>query len=70
MSRDPTDPSLQVRCRACTTNDRAALIDSVAADMWEVRRHQHEAPPFPDCGPYWQTVFRELAETAINSVRS
>lgn len=57
------------RCRLCTANDRQTLIDSVAEDLWESRRHGFDGRPFADCGPYWQRIFREYAETAIDSLQ-
>lgn len=40
-----------------------------AADLWESRRHGTlDDWPWDQAGSYWQPVFRELAETAIESL--
>ncbi len=57
------------RCRLYTANDRAALIETVAADLWESRRHGTlDDWPWEQAGRYWQPIYRELAETAIESL--
>ena len=53
------------RCRLCTANDEAALIEEVAAALWQSRDERAWA----DAGPSWQRVFRELAETAVHALR-
>ena len=58
------------RCRVCTSNDEAALVEHVAAALWESRRHGTlDDRPWPEAFPYWQRVYRELAETAIESLQ-
>lgn len=57
------------RCRVCTTNDREALIEQVAADLWESRRHGTlDDFPWEKAGGYWQRIYRELGETAVDSL--
>jgi len=57
------------RCRLCTSNDRDALLDSVAADLWESRRRGTlDDYPWTECPPYWRTIYLELAATAIESL--
>ena len=57
------------RCRLCTANNRAALIETVSADLWESRRHGTlDDRPWNQAGSYWQRVYRELGETAIESL--
>ncbi len=59
------------RCRLCTANDEAALVEQLAKDLWESRRHGTlDDWPWPDAGGYWQTTYRELASTAIESMRA
>lgn len=59
------------RCRLCTANDIDGLIEQVAEDMWESRRHGTlDDLPWAECGDYWQRTFRELAETAVESLRA
>jgi hypothetical protein len=55
------------RCRICTTNDRHALIEELAADLWETQRHGTlDDWPWSQASPYWQAIFRGFAETAID----
>jgi hypothetical protein len=50
-------------------NNRAALIETVSADLWESRRHGTlDDRPWKQAGSYWQRVYRELSETAIESL--
>ena len=59
------------RCRLCTANDRDSLVDQVAKSLWESRRHgTADDHPFAEAGEYWQRVFRELAETAIDTLKA
>lgn len=58
------------RCRLCTANDVDGIIDQLAEDLWESRRYGTlDDVPFAECGPHWQRVFRELAETAFLALR-
>ena len=50
------------RCRLCTTNDRAALTEELAEEMWESRRDREIDPPWADAGHYWQPVMPQYAE--------
>jgi len=53
-------------CLLCADGDRIELRETVAAAMWEARRHgTADDRPWPEAGPYWQNVFRELAEDAM-----
>jgi hypothetical protein len=53
------------RCRLCTSNDDDALIDHVAAYMWESRMERMEdRTPWADAGATWQSAFREMAVAA------
>ena len=55
------------RCRLCTTNDREALIEELAAEMWGSRRRGTlDDVPLAEAGSHWQRVFREFAETTIS----
>lgn len=57
------------RCRLCTANDHDGLIEHVAAAMWERRRHGTlDDRPWPEAGPYWQSMFRDLAGEAVNAM--
>ena len=53
------------RCRLCTANDPEAVIEDVAARLWESRDER----PWNEAGGYWQRVFRELAQTSIAALR-
>lgn len=53
------------RCRLCTSNDEDAVIEHVAADMWESRMERVEdRTPWKEAGATWQTAFREMAVAA------
>jgi hypothetical protein len=53
------------RCRLCTSNDDDALIDHVAAYMWDSRMERMEdRTPWADAGATWQSAFREMAVAA------
>ena len=54
------------RCRICTANDLDALIEELAAELWESRRHGTlDDRGWEDAGDMWQTTFRGFARTAI-----
>jgi hypothetical protein len=53
------------RCRLCTTNDRDALIDELAAEMWASRRDDEMDPPWENAGPYWHQAMRQFAEATV-----
>ena len=58
------------RCRLCTANDQDALIEHVAEQLWESRRHGTlDDWPWGEAGGYWQRIMRELAATAVESLR-
>ena len=58
------------RCRLCTVNDRDALIEHVAAELWESRRHGTlDDWPWAEAGSHWQRIYRELAVTAVEAMR-
>ncbi|MEG3162301.1 hypothetical protein U1763_17500 [Sphingomonas sp. LB2R24] len=53
------------RCQLCTSNYDDALIEHVAAYMWESRMGQVEdRTPSADAGAAWKTAFREMAVAA------
>ena len=52
------------RCRICSSNDRDALVEELAAEMWATRIDEQEWP-YADCGPYWQNAMREFAEATV-----
>jgi hypothetical protein len=57
------------RCRICTANDRDALIEHVAEQLWESRRHGTlDDWPWAEAGGYWQGIMRELATTAVEAL--
>ena len=53
------------RCALCTSTDEQGLIERLAADLWESRDDR----PWAECGTSWQHIFRQFAETAIDSLR-
>jgi hypothetical protein len=55
------------RCRLCTANDLDGLIEDLAAELWESRRHGTlDDHPWAEAGPMWQRIFRDFAHTAID----
>lgn len=57
------------RCRLCTANDREGLVEQLAHDLWESRRHGTlDDVPWATAGDHWHRVFREFAATAIDSL--
>ena len=60
---------MATRCLLCTSNDRETLIEQLAADLWESRRHGTlDDRPWLDAGDHWHRVFREFAATAVESL--
>ncbi|UAK25887.1 hypothetical protein [Sphingomonas nostoxanthinifaciens] len=53
------------RCRLCTANDREAVIEKLAADMWCSRIDI----PWDEAGIMWQKAFRQMAEAAVRSLQ-
>ncbi len=58
-------------CALCDGGgDPEGLIEQVAADLWESRRHGTLCDwPWEDAGDQWQHIYRGFAETAISSIR-
>lgn len=53
------------RFRLCTSNVNDALIEHVAAYMWESRMEgMEDRTPWADAGATWQAAFREMAVAA------
>jgi hypothetical protein len=58
------------RCRLCTANDADAVVEHVAERLWESRRHgSPDDRAWSEAGGYWQRIMRELAVTAVGSLR-
>ncbi len=58
-------------CRLCTANDEDALVETLAADLWESRRHGTlDDRPWEQAGDHWQRIFRDFALTALESLRA
>jgi hypothetical protein len=56
---------MSARCRLCRSNDEDAVIEHVAAYIWESRMDRVEDwTPWKDAGAIWQTAFREMAVAA------
>lgn len=53
------------RCRICTANDRDALVEQLAGELWESRRDRTVDAPWDEAPVYWQAAFRQFAETAF-----
>jgi hypothetical protein len=53
------------QCRLCTSNDENAMIEHVAAYIWETRMERVEdRTPWKEAGATWQTAFLEMAVAA------
>ena len=47
------------------------MIEEVAAELWEHRRHGTlDDRPWDEAGAMWQSVFREFAGTAVSVIRA
>lgn len=60
------------RCRICSANDEAALVEQMAEAMWltqETRDPDNEWRPWDQAGPYWQRVMREFAVGSLKVLR-
>ena len=58
------------RCRLCTANDPDGLVEHLAEQLWESRRHGTlDDWPWAEAGEYWQRIMREMAATAIQGLR-
>lgn len=57
-------------CRICTTNDRQALVEELAAGMWAKCETSDEYTDWTEewakAGPYWQTLFRQCATVFLD----
>jgi len=59
------------RCRLCTSNDEEAVIEHVAAYMWDSRMERVEdRTPWADAGATWKTAFREMAIAATQALKA
>ena len=57
-------------CRLCGANDLDAVIEKLAEDLWESRRHGTlDDLPWVEAGPYWQETFRDFATTAVHALK-
>jgi hypothetical protein len=57
------------RCRLYTSNDEDAVIEHVAAYMWQSRMERVEdRTPWDDAGATWRTAFREMAVAACQAL--
>lgn len=57
------------RCRLCTTNDREALAEQLAEEMWESRRDREIDPPWKDAGGYWHMAMRQFADATLQMLQ-
>ena len=60
------------RCRICSANDEAALVEDMAGAMWltqECSSLDDEWRPWAQAGPYWQRVMREFAAASLKVLR-
>ncbi|MCW2406932.1 hypothetical protein M2336_003616 [Sphingobium sp. B1D7B] len=57
------------RCRLCTTNDRDALAEQLAEEMWNSRRDRAIDPPWEEAGPYWHRAMRQFADATLKMLQ-
>ncbi len=65
MSSEDASPPIGHNRPLESEEERAALIEQVAIDLW-LSRDDHS---WEDAGDHWRRIFRELATTAVQSVR-
>ena len=56
------------RCRLCSTNDQDALIEELAAELWDTIPGEDRT--WAEAGGYWQHAFRQHAAAAVRILRS
>ena len=56
------------RCRLCTSNDRDALILSVAQDLWISVAPREPMMLSWDNADYWRPIYLSLATRAVESL--
>jgi hypothetical protein len=56
------------RCRLCTTNDREALVEQLASELWLSHRDSEVDPDWQNAAPYWQRVMRTFAATTLRTL--
>ena len=57
------------RCRLCTANDREALVEELAQQLWDGQRGGTlDDWPWSETSEYWRTIFRQFARTAIETM--
>ena len=56
------------RCRLCTSNDRDALADELAGELWEAARDPDVDPTWAEAPPYWHHVFQMYARTTVRTL--
>jgi len=57
------------RCRLCSANDRDAMIEDLAAELWMRHRGRTDGASWEEAGGYWQIAFRGIASDAIDLLR-
>ncbi len=65
MSSDDASPPIGHNSPPESEEEHAELVEQVAIDLWRSR----DPAPWEEAGDYWRSRFRELAATAIESVR-
>ncbi len=65
MSSDEPSPPIGHNRPHESDEEHDALVEQVAIDLW-LSRDDHS---WEDAGDHWRGIFRELATTAVESVR-
>jgi hypothetical protein len=56
---------MAVRCRLCSTNDRDALVEDVAREVWESGGHSVR---WEDTFPQWHMAYRRHADALLRAL--
>lgn len=60
------------RCRICTANDEAELIEQMAEAMWSTQESTDthtDYSPWAEAGPFWQGLMRGYAAASLRVLR-
>ena len=53
------------RCRLCECNDRDALADEIARELWEASRDPEMDGPWETTYPFWRHQYTMFGRTVV-----